>query len=262
MLTMIVFVKQVPGSDDLRLDPKTGKLNREGVDSIMNPYDACAVEEALRLKAAHGGIIHVVTMGPPQAAAVLKEAIAMGCDRGYLLSDRAFGGADSIATGRTLAAAARKIGNYDLLLFGRCASDAETAQTGPVTAELLDLPHATLVSCVEAKDGSLTVNRDLDNMEETVRLQMPAALCLTGDLNEPRQPDLVKLLLSDKAPIETWDAAALEVPAETVGKPGSPSITLRVFEPAPRDMNTEYFTGSPDEIAARFADVLEQEHFI
>ena len=127
----LVFVKQVPNTDDVKLDPKTGNLQREGVTSILNPLDANAIECALQLKEKFGGTVAAVTMGPPQAEDVLKKALALGCDEAYLLSDRAFGGADTLATSYTLAKAAEKIGNYDLLLFGKHAVDGDTAQTGP-----------------------------------------------------------------------------------------------------------------------------------
>ena len=136
-MKILVFVKQVPDTTDVKLDPKTGNLNREGVASIMNPLDANGVEAALQLKEKYGATVVVVSMGPPQAGDVLKKALAMGCDEAVLLSDRAFGGADTLATGYVLSRAAEKIGGYDLLIFGQHASDGETAQTGPVHAEMV-----------------------------------------------------------------------------------------------------------------------------
>ena len=133
-MKIIVFVKQVPDTDDVKLDPKTGNLCREGVKSMLNPLDANAVEAALRLREAHGGTVAAVTMGPPQAEEALKKALAMGCDEAYLLSDRAFGGADTLATSYVLSKAAEKIGGFDLLIFGRHAVDGDTAQTGRLGA--------------------------------------------------------------------------------------------------------------------------------
>ena len=129
-MKILVFIKQVPDTDDVKLDPKTGNLQRDGVKSILNPLDANSIECALQLKEKYGGTVAAVTMGPPQAEDVLKKALALGCDEAYLLSDRAFGGADTLATSYTLAKAAEKICNYDLLLFGKHAVDGDTAQTG------------------------------------------------------------------------------------------------------------------------------------
>ena len=152
-MKILVFVKQVPDTDDVKLDPKTGNLMREGVQSIMNPLDANAVEAALQLKEKYGGTVVAISMGPPHADDVLKKALAMGCDESVLLSDRALGGADTLATGYPLAKAAEKIGGYDLLICGRHATDAETAQTGPIIAAFLGIPQVTLCGSVEIEDG-------------------------------------------------------------------------------------------------------------
>ena len=143
-MKILVFVKQVPDTDDVKLDPKTGNLKREGVQSMINPLDANAIEAAVQLKEKYGGTVAAISMGPPQAEDMLKKALALGCDEAYLLSDRAFGGADTLATAYTLAKAAEKIGDYDLLLFGRHAVDGDTAQTGPATAAYLNVPQITL----------------------------------------------------------------------------------------------------------------------
>ena len=259
-MKILVFVKQVPETDEIRLDPKTGKLNRDSVPSIMNPYDAHAVEAALQLKEAHGGSVHVVTMGPDQAKAVLKEALAMGCDEAYLLSDRAFGGADSLATGYTLAKAAEKIGGYDLLLFGKCAVDAETAQTGPIVAELLDLPQVTLVESITCEDGWVLCQRDLGTQLQTVKVSLPALLAVTGQINRPRYPRPPRICSINTYPLTVWSATDLGCDPDRIGIPGSPSCTRQVFEPEKPALDTHYFTGTPDAIARAIADVLEAEH--
>ena len=169
-MKIIVFVKQVPDTDDVKLDPKTGNLQREGVQSIMNPLDANAVETALRLKEKYGGSVVAVSMGPPQADDVLKKALAMGCDESALLSDRALGGADTLATGYPLAKAAEKIGDYDLLICGRHATDAETAQTGPIIAAFLGVPQVTLCGSVEIEDGWAVCERLLPDRVQKVRV--------------------------------------------------------------------------------------------
>lgn len=261
-MKILVFIKQVPETDEIRLDPKTGTLNRDSVPSIMNPYDAHAVEAALQLKETHGGSVHVVTMGPDQAKAVLKEALAMGCDEAYLLSDRAFGGADSLATGYTLAKAAEAIGGYDLLLFGKCAVDAETAQTGPIVAELLDLPQVTLVESITCQDGWTVCQRDLGTQFQTVKVKLPALLAVTGQINRPRYPRPARIRNINTFPLTVWSAADLNCDPDRIGISGSPSRTRKVYEPEKHSRDTRYFTGTPDAVARAIADVLEAEHLL
>ena len=160
-MKILVFVKQVPDTDDVKLDPRTGNLMRDGVQSVINPFDANGVETALQLKAKCGGEVIAISMGPAQADDVLKKALAMGCDQSVLLSDRALGGADTLATGYPLAKAAEKIGDYDLLICGRHATDAETAQTGPIIAAFLGIPQVTLVDQVTVEDGYAICRRML-----------------------------------------------------------------------------------------------------
>lgn len=261
-MKILVFVKQVPESDEIRLDPKTGTLNRTSASGIMNPYDAHAVEAALQLKELHGGSVHVISMGPAPAKAVLKEALAMGCDEAHLLSDPAFGGADSLATGYTLAKAAEKLGGYDLLLFGKCASDAETAQTGPIVAELLGLPQVTLVDTVALENQWAVCRRDLGTHFQTVKAKLPALLTVTGQINHPRYPRPARIRQIQNLPLTVWSAEDLGCDPVRIGVPGSPSRTRKVFEPEQRKMDTRYFTGTPDEIACAIADVLEAEHIL
>ena len=261
-MKILVFIKQVPEADGIRLDPKTGTLNRDHVPGIMNPYDAYAVEAALQLKEHHGGSVHVITMGPPQAAAVLKEALAMGCDEAHLLSDRAFAGADSLATGYTLAKAAETIGGYDLLLFGKCAVDAETAQTGPITAEWLGLPHVTLADRLSCEDGWAVCRRDLGTQFQTVKVKLPALVAVTGQINTPRylRPERVRRV--NTFPLTVRSAADLGCDPSRIGASGSPSRTRKVFAPEKSPLNTRYLTGTPEQIARAMADVLEAEHIL
>ena len=261
-MKILVFIKQVPEADGIRLDPKTGALNRDNVPSMMNPYDAHAVEAALQLKELHGGSVHVITMGPDQAKAVLKEALAMGCDEAHLLSDRGFAGADSLATGYTLAKAAEAIGGYELLLFGKCAVDAETAQTGPITAEWLDLPHITLVDALSCKDGWAVCRRDLGTQLQTVKVRLPALVAVTGQINRPRYPRSVRIRKINSFPLTVWSAADLGCDPDRIGVAGSPSRTRKVFAAEKPDLNTRYFTGTPEQIASAMADVLEAEHIL
>ena len=191
-MKILVYVKQVPDTDDVKLDPKTGNIMREGVASKLNPLDANAVEAAIRLKEKYGAQVCAISMGPPQAEDVLKKALALGCDEAYLLSDRAFGGADTLATSYTLAMAARKIGDYDLLLFGRHAVDGDTAQTGPATAAQLGIPQITLASSIDVQDGYVICDRVLETCTQKVRARLPA-LAPTAWANSARSLSVIWL---------------------------------------------------------------------
>ena len=261
-MKILVFVKQVPDTDDVKLDPKTGNIMREGVASKMNPLDANAVEAAVQLKEKYGATVCAVCMGPPQAEDVLKKSLALGCDEAYLLSDRAFGGADTLATAYTLAMAAKKIGDYDLLLFGRHAVDGDTAQTGPATAAFLDVPQITLASSIDVKDGYVYCDRVLEETVEKVRAKLPALVTVTAEINTPRYAKPINIMKALKKPRTVWNADELGADKSQTGIPGSPSSTKVVFEPPKRNANTKYFSGTPEEIAAQLADMLHDEHLI
>lgn len=261
-MKILVFVKQVPDTDDVKLDPKTGNLRREGVQSMINPLDANSIEAAMQLKEKYGATVVAISMGPPQAEDVLKKALALGCDEAYLLSDRAFGGADTLATAYTLAKAAEKIGDYDLLLFGRHAVDGDTAQTGPATAAYLGIPQITLAGSIDVQDGWVVCDRALEDSVQRVRAKLPALVTVCAEINTPRYPTPINIMKALKKPREIWNAEALGVDTARTGIPGSPSSTKKVFEPPKRNTDTHYFTGSAEEIAAQFVDMLEAEHLV
>lgn len=261
-MKILVFVKQVPETESVRLDPNTGALDRSSAPGVMNPYDLWAVETALRCREAHGGTVQAVTMGPPQSAAVLKEAMAMGCDAGHLLSDPAFAGADSLATGYTLARAAEVIGGWDLLLFGKCAADAETAQTGLITAELLGLPHVTLADSLSCSEGWAVCRRDLGAQLQTVRVRLPALVSVTPQAGRPRYPHPARIHRINALPLTVWSAADLGCDPARIGAAGSPSRTRRIYSPETPPLETRYLTGTPEELARCIADVLEAEHIL
>lgn len=261
-MKIIVFVKQVPDTDDVKLDPKTGNLCREGVKSMLNPLDANAVEAALQLREAHGGTVAAVTMGPPQAEEALKKALAMGCDEAYLLSDRAFGGADTLATAYTLSQAVRKLGAFDLLLFGQHSADGDTAQVGAAVAAFLDIPQVTLASSLECRDGWACCDRALKNCVEKVRVKLPAAITVCAEINDPPYASPLGILAALEKPLTVWSAAELGTDPARTGTPGSPSSTKRVFQPPKRGGAVEFFSGSAREAAAQFVDMLEAEHLI
>ena len=246
-MNIIVCVKQVPDAKDVRLDPKTNTLAREGVASIMNPYDQHAVEEAVRLKESLGGAVTVVTMGPPQAEAVLRQAISCGADSGVLVSDRAFAGADTWATSYTLAKAITTLGAFDLVLCGKQAIDGDTAQVGPGLGMRLGIPFVTCVQKVRCADTKgLVVERMMDDGYDVVKVDYPALLTVVKDVNEPRVPSLKGTMKAKKAVIRTMNAVEINADPALIGLPGSPTQVVKVFPPEPRGERC-LLTGTIDE---------------
>ncbi len=255
-MNYIVCVKQVPDTAKVKLDPKTNRLQRAGVENIMNPFDEHALEAALALRDAHGGTVTVLTMGPPQAQDVLRDCIARGADRAVLVTDRAFGGADTLATSYTLAGAIRKLGGADLILCGKQAIDGDTAQVGPQIAEMLDIPQVTAVNRLEYTDGGLTVTREHEDGYETLKVALPALLTVTKNLNKPRYPSLMGKMKARKAEIETVTAAELELDPERIGIKGSPTRVRRVYTPDVRTQGMIWRDLEPHAAARQLRDVL------
>ncbi|MDY0389831.1 electron transfer flavoprotein subunit beta/FixA family protein [Desulfobulbus oligotrophicus] len=259
-MKILVCVKQVPDAKDVRLDPKTNTLAREGVESIMNPYDRHALEEAVVIKEQQGGSVTVITMGPPQAEAVLREAVACGADEAVLVSDRAFAGADTWATSYTLAKAVEFLGGFDLILCGKQAIDGDTAQVGPGLARRLRLPYA---ACVQKKrkitDDTIEVERMMDDGFDVVRLPLPALITVVKDINEPRVASLKGKMRAKKVEIQQFSAAHIGADPQCIGLAGSPTKVVRVFSPEPRG-DRQIFTGSiaeqVDQLVARLKSHL------
>ena len=256
-MKILVCVKQVPDAKDVRLDPQTNTLAREGVESIMNPYDRHALEEAVAIKEKQGGDVTVLTMGPPQAEAVLREAIACGADEGVLVSDRAFAGADTWATSYTLAKAVQSLGSFDLILCGKQAIDGDTAQVGPGLACRLRLPFAACVQKTRAVTAdSIDVERMMDDGFDVLRLPLPALITVVKDVNEPRVASLKGKMKAKKAEIKRLSAADVGADPQCVGLAGSPTQVVRVFSPEPRG-NRKLFTGSVEEQVDQLVDCLK-----
>lgn len=255
-MKIIVCVKQVPDAKEVRLDPVTNTLAREGVESIMNPYDQHALEEAVRLREIHGGEVVVITMGPPQAEEMLRQAISCGADDVVLISDRAFAGADTWATSYTLEKAIRKLGGADLILCGKQAIDGDTAQVGPGLAMRLDLPFVTCVQKIRQVDGnSMVVERMMDDGYDLVESQLPALLTVVKDINEPRVPSLKGKMRAKKAVITRFTASDIGADPSSIGLAGSPTQVARVFPPEGRGERT-ILTGSLDEQIDQLVDRL------
>ncbi len=255
-MKIIVCIKQVPDAKDVRLDPETNTLAREGVQSIMNPYDQHALEEAVRLKEQLGGEVTVLSMGPPQAVDVLRQAISCGADHGVLVSDRAFAGADTWATSYTLAKAVHKIGDFDLILCGKQAIDGDTAQVGPGLAIQLDIPFVTCVQKVrEASGTELVMERMMDDGYDVVAVSCPALLTVVKDLNEPRVPSLKGKMKAKKAEFKILSAEDIGADSSCIGLPGSPTQVVDVFPPPPRGERA-ILTGSIEEQIEQLVEKL------
>lgn len=243
-MKILVCIKQVPDAKDVRLDPKTNTLAREGVESIMNPYDRHALEEAVAIKDKLGGVVTVITMGPPQAEAVLREAIACGADEGVLISDRAFAGADTWATSYTLAQAVQTLGGFDLILCGKQAIDGDTAQVGPGLACRLRLPFAACIQKTRKVTAeAIEVERMMDDGFDVLRLPLPALMTVVKDINEPRVASLKGKMKAKKAVIQQLSAADIGADPQCIGLAGSPTQVVRVFSPEPRG-DRKIFSGS------------------
>ncbi len=256
-MKIVVCVKQVPDAKDVRLDPITNTLAREGVQSIMNPYDQHALEEAVRLKEKHDGEVTVVTMGPPQAEEILRLAISCGADKAVLVSDRAFAGADTWATAYTLAKAVNSLGCFDLIVCGKQAIDGDTAQVGPGLAMRLDIPYLTCVQKIESVDnGKIVAQRMMDDGYDVVEVQVPALLTVVKDINEPRVPSLKGKMKAKKAAITTLGAADIGAASDCIGLPGSPTQVVKVFPPHPRGERA-VFSGSIDEQIEQLVEKLK-----
>jgi electron transfer flavoprotein alpha/beta subunit len=233
-MEIVVCVKQVPDTTEVKIDPVTNTLIRQGVPSIVNPFDKNALEAALVLKEKHGGKVTVISMGPPQAKDALKECLAMGADAAILISDRAFGGADTLATSYTLAAAIRKLGTVDLALFGKQAIDGDTAQVGPEVAEHLGIPQVTYVAKVDIDGSAARVEREHEDGYEVIEVGLPTMLTFVKSANEPRYPTVKGTMRANRAEIPVWTLADLDVDQARLGLKGSPTQVRKIFTPKQR----------------------------
>lgn len=252
-----VLIKQVPNTADVKINPETNTLIREGVESVVNPFDMYAIEESLRLKDKLGGKVTAITMGPPQAEAILREAISLGVDAGILLSDRAFAGSDTWATSYTLASAIKKLGDIDIIICGKQASDGDTAQVGPGVATHLDLPQITFVRKIEEVDDKhIVAERLLEEGYEVIESPLPCLLTVVKEINNPRLPSLKGKMAAKKAQITTWSAKDLGCEAGKLGLEGSPTKVVKIFTPPARE-GGEMLEGEPHEIVAQLVQKIK-----
>ncbi len=264
MFNIVVCAKQVPDTNEIRINPETGTLIRDGVPSILNPDDANALEEALKIKDMDPDNVHVtvVSMGPPQATDMLFECLAMGADEGVLLSDRAVGGSDTWATSNAITATIKKL-DYDIIFAGRQAIDGDTAQVGPQIAEKLDLPQVTYVQKFEiAPDKkSVKVERQLEDGYEVIEAPIPCMLTCIKELNTPRYMNIGGIFNPEKD-IKVWSAADVEVDLNTVGLKPSPTNVFRSFTPKPKGKGTMLEGDTEKELAEKLVGSLKQKHII
>lgn len=231
-MKIIVPIKQVPETSNVKMDPETGTMVREGVESIINPLDLYAIEAAVSLKEEHGAEVIAISMGPVKAGLALKEAIAMGCDDGILLSDKAFAGADTWATSYVLAQAIKKIGAFDLILCGERATDGDTGQVGPGIAAWLDIPFHTYVSAIkELHSGYFVIERMVETGYEILEIDRPCLLTVVKEINYPRLPTLRGKQRARKMQNVVWGPADIEARAECLGLPGSPTRVVKISKP-------------------------------
>ena len=261
-MNIIVLVKQVPDTSEVKINRETNTLIRDGVPSIINPFDMYAIEEALRLREKHGGKVTAVTMGPPQAAEALKEAVAMGVDDVVLVSDRAFAGADTWATSYTLAMGIKKIGNFDLVIAGKQAIDGDTAQVGPETADMLGIPFVAYIRKVEkVEPGKMTLERMMDEGYDVVETSLPALITVVKEINQPRFPSLKGKMKAKSLKVATLSAKDIQADENMIGLKGSPTKVVRIFPPAPRGQR-EILTGTIEQQVDLVARKLKEQSVI
>lgn len=248
-MKIIVCIKQVPDTTNVKINPETNTLIREGVESIINPFDMYAIEEGIRIKEKHGGEVIAVSMGPPQVEQALKEAISLGVDDVYLLSDRAFAGSDTLATAYTIAAGINALKGADIILMGKQAIDGDTGQVGPGVAENLGIPHITDVRKIESIDdsGYIIAERLLEDGYVRFKAKLPVVLTVVKEINEPRLPSLKGKLKAKKTDVNVWTNKDLNVDTERIGLTGSPTQVIKIFTP-PKPSGGKILKGETKEV--------------
>jgi electron transfer flavoprotein beta subunit len=261
-MNIVVCLKQVPGTTEVKIDPATNSLIRQGIPNIINPFDTYALEEAVRIKEKHGGKVTVLTMGPPQADAALREAVSLGADDTILLSDRAFATADTWATSNTLAGAIKKMGQCDIIICGRQTVDGDTGQVGPEMAEMLGVPFIAYVSKIEEiKDKYIRVTRAIEEGHEVLETTLPAVITVAKEINTPRLPSLRGIMKSKSHKITTWTNADLALDPNSVGLAGSSTQVMKVFFPQ-RVSKAEMLTGDISKQVDTLVEKLKETKLI
>ena len=261
-MNIVVCLKQVPGTTEVKIDPQTNTLIRQGIKNIVNPFDTYALEEGVRVKERYGGKVTAISMGPPQAEEVLREAISTGADEAILLSDTAFAGADTLATAYTLSQAVNRLKQYDIIICGRQTMDGDTGQVGPELAEMLGVPFVAYVSKIEEIYSEyMRVQRMVEEGHEVIETPLPAVITVVKEINTPRLPSLRGLARAKSAVIPIWTADELGVDKNMVGLSGSATRVIKVFFPQ-RVHHGEILQGDLESQADRLIDKLREAKLI
>ena len=260
-MKIVVCIKLVPDTTEVKINPQTGTLIREGVPSIMNPDDKGGLEFALQLKEQYGAHVTVITMGLPQADAILREALAMGVDRAILLTDRKLGGADTLATSSALAGALRTM-DFDLIITGRQAIDGDTAQVGPQIAEHLDLPQVSYLEHLEY-DGNktFTIRKQTEEGYQVLQMDAPCLVTVLASAVKPRYMSVSGIVDAYSREVEVWNADKIDVPEDRIGKAGSPTSVFKSFPKSLKPAG-ETFEVSPEEAVELIVNKLKEKHII
>lgn len=261
-MNIVVCIKQVPASSDVKVDPVTGVLIRDGNNTKMNPYDLYGIETALRIKEQNGATVKTITMGPPPAKAVLEESIWMGCDEGLIISDRKFGGADVVATAYTLSQGIKTLGDADLIICGKQTTDGDTAQVGAEMAEYLGIPHVAYVEKVlEVKEKSIVVRATMDKTIETFEVEFPCLITIDKGHITPRLPSYKrgKETAGAQIPMITF-ADVLDQDETHYGLKGSPTQVERMFPPK-KNTDKVVLTGTMEEQVATLSEMLKERKY-
>jgi len=261
-MNIVVCLKQVPGTTNVKIDPQTNTLVRQGIENIINPLDTYALEEGGRIKERCGGKVTAISMGPPQAEGMLREAISLGADEAILLSDSSFAGADTLTTAYTLSRAINKLGQYDIIICGRQTIDGDTGQVGPELAEMLDIPFIAYVSKIEEiADGRMQVQRMVEEGHEVIETPLPAVITVVKEINVPRLPSLRGIAKSKSVTIPVWSVQELGVDQSMVGLAGSATKVIKIFFPQ-RTCQGEIFQGELETQAECLVDKLKDAGLI
>lgn len=258
-MKIVVCIKQVPDTTDIKWT-ENNTIQREGVESIINPFDEYALETALQIKSKKDAVVVAMTMGPPQAQEILRKAIGMGVDEGVLVSDKKFSGADTIATSRTLATAIKeKVSDVDLIICGQFATDGDTAQTGPSIAERLELPQVTYVKeIINIEDGSITVKKEVEDGDEIIKMKLPGLICVQKSKSKPRDITIKGYMKAQDSEIHAYNAENIHLDLSLVGIKGSPTYVSAAFRPDQKKQGELYTPASSQEAATIIAGKIEE----
>lgn len=262
-MNIIVCMKQIPDTSEIKIDPVTNTLIRAGVPSIINPYDRNALEAAVQLKEQHGGTVTVVCMGPPAAKEALTECISYGADRGILVTDRQFGGSDTYATSYILACAIQKLGEFDLIICGKQAMDGDTGQVGASMSEHLNIPQLTYAVKIEVAGDKVKVNREVDEGIMVLETKMPAIITVGKDINEPRSATIKSKMKAKKTELEEITAADMpDIDQQKIGLKGSPTRVKKTFTPSVKKMGIKIVSENTEETVKALCDYITSKELL